>query len=60
MPQLADEPDSNHFSCVAVATQAGVITITPHVNIGSTCCPNLKVHKIENFFGFDFEICTFS
>ncbi len=20
----------------------------------------LKVHKIENFFGFDFEICTFS
>jgi hypothetical protein len=27
-------------------------------------CPfkryNLKVHKIENFFGFDFEICTFS
>jgi hypothetical protein len=19
-----------------------------------------KVHKIENFFGFDFEICTFS
>ncbi len=32
MPQLADEPDSNHFSCVAVATQA-VITITPHVNV---------------------------
>ncbi len=22
--------------------------------------PSLKVHKIENFFGFDFEICTFS
>jgi len=21
---------------------------------------NLKVHKIENFFGFDFEICTIS
>ena len=21
---------------------------------------SLKVHKIENFFGFDFEICTFS
>ncbi len=21
---------------------------------------HLKVHKIENFFGFDFEICTFS
>jgi hypothetical protein len=20
----------------------------------------LKVHKIENFFGFDFEICTIS
>jgi hypothetical protein len=23
-------------------------------------CFLLKVHKIENFFGFDFEICTFS
>jgi hypothetical protein len=21
---------------------------------------SLKVHKNENFFGFDFEICTFS
>jgi len=21
---------------------------------------NLKVHKRENFLGFDFEICTFS
>jgi hypothetical protein len=21
---------------------------------------HLKVHKIENFFGFDFEICTIS
>ncbi len=21
---------------------------------------DLKVHKNENFFGFDFEICTFS
>ncbi len=25
-----------------------------------TVCYYLKVHKIENFFGFDFEICTFS
>ncbi len=22
--------------------------------------PNLKVHKNENFFGFDFEFCTIS
>jgi hypothetical protein len=25
------------------------------------CCKfSLKVHKRENFLGFDFEICTFS
>jgi hypothetical protein len=23
-------------------------------------CKYLKVHKNENFFGFDFECCTFS
>jgi hypothetical protein len=25
-----------------------------------TKCPDLKVHKRENFLGSDFEICTFS
>jgi hypothetical protein len=24
------------------------------------CAALLKVHKNENFFGFDFEFCTFS
>ncbi len=25
-----------------------------------TACPGLKVHKNENFFGFDFEFCAVS
>jgi hypothetical protein len=27
---------------------------------GARICKHLKVHKIKNFFGFDFEICTIS
>ncbi len=30
------------------------------LNVGLTQLSNLKVHKRENFLGFDFEICTFS
>jgi hypothetical protein len=30
-----------------------------HAFLGSSLTA-LKVHKNENFFGFDFEICTFS
>jgi hypothetical protein len=28
--------------------------------VSTLCYLPLKVHKIENFFGFDFEICTSS
>ncbi len=36
-------------------TRHSIVSFTPFL---SNSC--LKVHKIENFFGFDFEICTFS
>ncbi len=38
---------------ITFVTLFGKVTVFPFVQF-------LKVHKIENFFGFDFEICTFS
>jgi hypothetical protein len=37
-----------HFECVFKKS------------ISISACYSLKVHKNENFFGFDFEFCTFS
>jgi hypothetical protein len=43
-----------------VRVQTVLFLRTEHRVLFSTVGNALKVHKIENFFGFDFEICTFS
>ncbi len=46
-------------SIAAVPPKLGQIN-TFQTPLLSHCRLPLKVHKNENFFGFDFEICTFS
>jgi hypothetical protein len=35
-------------------------SVSPWIHSRTTCRTYLKVHKNENFFGFDFEICNIS
>jgi hypothetical protein len=43
-----------------MATAAAIISDRGFKDDSENWEMNLKVHKRENFFGFDFEICTFS
>jgi hypothetical protein len=44
-----------NITYVTTVLHCGVHVITIHSGIAA-----LKVHKNENFFGFDFEFCTIS
>jgi hypothetical protein len=41
-------------------SQRGLIKSLVHVPSIRRNTRDLKVHKIDNFFGFDFEFCTIS
>jgi hypothetical protein len=54
-----------HLICSTLARDVHPVAFGTYLqyldlNPGSGIFQALKVHKNENFFGFDFEICTFS
>jgi hypothetical protein len=64
-PQLNSTEAHTHISrIVRQMPHFSILTLKPKLRFLLThYCVNktiLKVHKIANFFGFDFEICTFS
>jgi hypothetical protein len=53
--------DIRDFVCLTVFKTPAMVSLGKIIaGVVDTGDLPLKVHKNENFFGFDFEICTFS